>query len=112
MAKYPPSLAFLLWTLGGLCFLLALGLLLHDRPGFKEGIKGAVHTIGRVPLFFYCTHLWLYRLRPGWMVRPPFSMDLVTRAAFWLVGLVILWCLCIRYEKLKRSHPDSLLQYI
>lgn len=71
MAKYPPSLAFLLWTLGGLCFLLALGLLLHDRPGFKEGVKGAIHTIGRVPLFFYCTQLWLYRLRSGWMARPP-----------------------------------------
>lgn len=112
VAKYPPSLAFLLWTLGGMCLFLALGLLIQDRPGFSRGVTGAIHTFGRVPLFFYLVHLWLYRVRPGWMARPPFYMDLLPTVAFWLVGLFILWRLCIRYERLKRSHPDSLLQYI
>jgi hypothetical protein len=28
------------------------------------------------------------------------------------VGLYILWRLCLRYERLKRKHPDSLLQYL
>ena len=112
VSKYPPSLAFLLWTLGGMCLFLALGLLLQDRPGFTRGLTGAILTFGRVPLFFYCAHLWLYRLRPGWTTRPLFDMDLTTTVAFWLVGLLVLWHLCIRYEKLKRSHPGSLLQYI
>ena len=95
-----------------MCFFLILGLLLQDRQGFARGVIGVILAFGKVPLFFYCVHLWLYRLRPGWMPRPPFYMDLVSVAAFWLVGLLILWRLCIRYEKLKRSHPDSLLQYI
>jgi len=112
VAKYPPSLAFLLWTLGGMCLFLALGLILQDRPGFTRGLTGAILTFGKVPLFFYCVHLWLYRLRPGWVPRRPFQMDLIGVAVFWIAGLLVLWRLCLRYEKLKRSHPDSLLQYI
>jgi uncharacterized membrane protein len=112
VSKYPPSLAFLLWTLGGMCLFMALGLHLHDRPGFDKGITGIILAFGRNPLFFYLVHLWLYRVRPGWTPRPVFYLDLQTTIAFWMIGLVILWRLCLRYEKLKRSHPDSLLQYI
>ncbi len=113
MAKYPPSIAFLLWTLGGMCFFLALGLILQNRSGFTRGITGVILTFGKVPLFFYCIHIWLYRLWVGWLDRPTtFQMNLVGTAIFWVVGLVILWRLCIWYEKLKKSHPDSLLKYI
>ncbi len=112
MAKYPPSLAFLLWTLSGMCFFLALGLILQDRSGFTQGVTGAILTFGKVPLFFYCVHLWLYRIRPGWMTQRPFYLDLVSTGVFWLLGLFVLWRLCIRYEHLKRNNPDSLLQYI
>jgi len=112
MAKYPPSLDFLLWTLGGMCLLLALGLILQGRAGFDKGLTGAISTFGRTPLFFYLTHLWLYRLKPGWMTQKFLLLDLWTTAAFWFVGLLILWRLCIRYERLKSRHPDSLLQYI
>jgi uncharacterized membrane protein len=112
VAKYPPSLAFLLWTLGGMCLFMALGFHLQDRPGFDNNITGIILAFGRNPLFFYLVHLWLYRVRPGWTPRPIFYLDLQTTIAFWLIGLVILWRLCLRYEKLKRSHPDSLLQYI
>jgi uncharacterized membrane protein len=112
VAKYPPSLAFLLWTLGGMCLFMALGFYIQDRPGFDNGITGIILTFGRNPLFFYLIHLWLYRVRPGWTPRPIFYLDLQTTIAFWLIGLVILWRLCLRYEKFKRSHSDSLLQYI
>lgn len=112
VAKYPPSLAFLLWTLGGMCFFLALGLYLQSRLGYKKGITGVILDFGRVPLFFYCIHLWLYRLRPGWISMRPFNMNLIGVAVFWFVGLLVLWRLCLRYEKLKRSYPESLLQYI
>ena len=112
VAKYPPSLAFLLWTLGGMCFFMALGLFLENRPEFNRGITGIILTFGRVPLFFYLTHLWLYRMRLPGAPRPFVSLPLVPTIVFWLVGLFILWQLCIRYERLKRSHPESLLQYI
>jgi uncharacterized membrane protein len=112
VAKYPPSLAFLLWTLGGMCFFLALGLFLQEKSGFNKGLTGALLIFGRTPLFFYLTHLWLYRVRPGWVTNPLFYMDLYPTIVLWLGGLVILWRLCVRYEKLKRNHPDSILQYI
>jgi uncharacterized membrane protein len=110
LSKYPPSIAFLLWTLGGMCLFLALGLLIEERGWSDRNIAGAVHTFGRAPLFFYLTHLWLYRLRlPG--VPAPFYLDLLQTLGFWAVGLVVLWVLCSRYEKLKRRYP-RFLQYI
>jgi len=112
VSKYPPSLAFLLWTLGGMCFFMALGLYLEDQPGFHRGITGIILVFGRVPLFFYLTHLWLYGMRLPGTPRRNVSLPLSTTVVLWLVGLLILWQLCIRYEQLKKSHPDSLLQYI
>ncbi len=51
-SKYPPSLLFLLMTLGP-CF-VALSLLDRDwRPG---GLDDALLTFGRVPLFFFLVH--------------------------------------------------------
>jgi len=112
VSKYPPDLAFFLWTLGGMSFLLALGLVLQHRGGFMKRITGAILSFGRVPLFFYLTHLWFYRLTPGWITRPLFQLDLLSTAVFWIVGLIILWRLCLRYERIKREHPDSLLKYV
>ena len=110
LSKYPPSIAFLLWTLGGMSLFLALGLLIEERGWSNKNIAGAVHTFGRAPLFFYLTHLWLYRLRLP-RVPVPFYLDLLQTLGFWAVGLVILWALCSRYEKLKRRYP-RFLQYI
>jgi len=112
MSKYPPDLAFLLWTLGGMCFFLALGNVLQDRHHIIRPVTEVIHTFGRTPLFFYLVHLWLYRLRPGWVTRPPFYLDLATMTLFWALGLLVLWRLCLRFEKLKKSFPNSLLQYI
>ncbi len=103
-------MAFLLWTLGGMCLFLALGLLIEGRGWSGRNIAGVVNTFGRVPLFFYLTHLWLYRLRlPG--IALPFHLDLLQTLGLWAAGLVVLWLLCSRYEKLKRGHP-RFLQYI
>jgi uncharacterized membrane protein len=110
LSKYPPDIAFLLWTLGGTCLFLALGLVIEDRGWSGRGLAGVVQTFGRVPLFFYLTHLWLYRLRlPG--VPAPFYLDLPQTLGLWAVGLVVLWLLCSRYERLKRRYP-RFLQYI
>ncbi|MCW4051156.1 MAG: heparan-alpha-glucosaminide N-acetyltransferase domain-containing protein [Candidatus Bathyarchaeota archaeon] len=116
VSKYPPSVAFLLWSLGGMCLFLALGLHLQDKEWFHKGVTGAILVFGRNPLFFYLTHLWLYRARwpdfaPG-VGAPPFFLELGETLLFWVVGLVVLWQLCLRYEKLKRKYPKPILQYI
>ncbi|MEM3056058.1 MAG: heparan-alpha-glucosaminide N-acetyltransferase domain-containing protein [Candidatus Bathyarchaeia archaeon] len=112
MAKYPPSLAFLLWTLGWMFLILSIGVSLQRRGIIEKGLGGIILAFGRVPLFFYCTHLWLYRLRPGWAAVRPFSLSLPATAAFWLMGLMVLWRLCLRYERLKLRYPESILQYL
>ena len=111
VSKYPPSAAFLLWTLGGMCLMMYLGQRLEERPGFRSGLTGVILTYGRNPLFFYIVHLWLYKLKlPGSMRTPVLPM--FPTLMLWFVGLTVLWWLCLRYEELKRAHRDSILQYI
>jgi uncharacterized membrane protein len=117
VAKYPPSLAFLLVTLGEMCFFLAIGLLVQRLRNPEKGLTGMVLLFGRIPLFFYLSHLVLYRLRPFFMTmtRPRelfFSLTLWETGAFWVIGLAILWWLGGHYYEFKRRHKDSLLQYI
>jgi uncharacterized membrane protein len=115
VSKYPPSLAFLLLTLGLMSVLLAMGLAFQNHSWFGNGITGVILTFGRNPLFFYLTHLWLYRFRLPTLLRPepppPFYLEMWQTLIFWFLGLIVLCQLCIRYEKLKRTHP-RFLQYI
>jgi uncharacterized membrane protein len=113
VAKYPPSLAFILVTLGEMCFFLAIGLLVQRLRNSEKGITGMVLLFGRIPLFFYLSHLVLYRIRPFWMDQPRFyNLTLWETGAFWVIGLAILWWLGGHYYEYKKSHRDSLLQYI
>jgi uncharacterized membrane protein len=111
VSKYPPDQAFLLWTLGGMCLFMAYALKRQDNIDFNEGYTGVLNQYGRTPLFFYLTHLWLYRLRlpdtPGLFYMPMFPT-----LGFWVLGLAALYELCKRYEVLKRKHPNSVLQYL
>ncbi len=116
VSKYPPDVAFLLWTLGGMCLMLGTGIVLEERGMLGNRLVSGVLTIGRNPLFFYLVHLWLYRARwpdftPGYGT-PPFFLDLPTTLLFWAGGIVVLWYLCREYEKLKRQYPKPILQYI
>jgi uncharacterized membrane protein len=112
VSKYPPSIAFLLWTLGGMCVMMYIGLRLQENPGFKAGLTGVLLTYGRSPLFFYLAHLWLYKMRLPGQGRWPPVLPMFPTLVLWVVGLSVLWWMCDRYEKVKRKHPRSLLQYI
>ena len=116
VSKYPPSVAFLLWSLGGMCLMLGTGIMLEKRGLLENRLVSGVLTIGRNPLFFYLVHLWLYRARwPDYAPTngiPPFFRDLPETLLFWGVGIVVLYFLCREYEKLKRKYPRPILQYI
>lgn len=56
--KYPPSLDYLLMTLGPLLLLLAA----LERFSLPTVIARVLETFGRVPLFFYVAHLYLLSL--------------------------------------------------
>ena len=111
LSKYPPSLAFLLFTFGEMFLILALGLYLQDSRFIKNSIVQTVLLFGRTPLFFYISHLVLYRLRPFWMDRLVY-LTLWETGALWIIGLVVLRWLCSNYLEYKMEHPGSMLEYI
>jgi hypothetical protein len=95
-----------------MALILALGLSLEGRKGILGALRDFILSFGRVPLFFYCLHLWFYRLTPPGVRPPPLPLGVGGTALLWLMGILVLWRLCLRYWRLKREHPDSLLQYI
>mgnify|MGYP000990313859 CR=1 FL=1 len=114
--KYPPSLDYLLMTLGP--SLMVWGAL----TGRALGRWRAVVTFGRVPLFFYLAHLpllhamaglWLYA-HGGWAAIEAAqrsdagtggSLPLVYAA--WAAGLALLWPLCRWFEGVKARHRGA-----
>lgn len=127
--KYPPSLLFLLMTLGPA--LLLLGFFEKTVPRI---LQPAV-MVGKVPLFFYVVHFYLIHLLavtasyirygkvdemsqspdlrhfpfsqpPGWDVGLPMIYLL------WLTVLVIMFPLCRWYAQVKRTQGYWWLTYL
>ena len=125
-AKYPPSLLFILMTLGP-----AL-LLLSRLPDTVSGFWRPVVMFGRVPLFFYLIHLPLihgaaviYALAvygnadwltdaPGWSRLPKpadFGLALPGVYAIWMTVLILLYPLCASFTRKKRESDAPWLRY-
>ncbi|MBI2688387.1 MAG: DUF1624 domain-containing protein [Acidobacteria bacterium] len=106
--KYPPSLLYILMTLGP-------ALLLFSRlPDTVSGVWKHVVLFGRVPLFFYLLHLPLihgaavvYAFIAG--QRPDFG--LVGVYAVWCMVLVLLYPLCAWFLHKKRTSDAACLRY-
>ena len=108
MVKYPPSLAFLLATMG--VNLLLLGLFSRIRNEHQRYLQPLL-VYGRVPLFFYLAHLFLYAAL-GNLVTPK-GTSLPAMYLLWLLGLLILYPMCPAYGRLKRRQaPNSLLRLL
>ena len=103
LTKYPPDLSFLLLTTGVDLLLLRSWMWFDSRS--PSGGR-AMAVFGSSPLFFYITHLYLYALM-GWAF--PHGVGLAQMILVWLVGLLILYPLCLRYGRFKQRRPtDSL----
>jgi uncharacterized membrane protein len=127
--KYPPSLLFLLMTLGpALLFLWAV-----DR-GTPRVLRPAL-TIGKVPLFFYLLHFPLIHLlaiatcyvRYGsahWMVESPdlgnypftsppdWGYTLSVVYLVWAFVVIAMYPLCRWFAALKQRRNDRWLSYL
>ena len=122
VSKYPPSLLYLLITLGPSILLLA----------FVENCKGRIHhaivIIGRVPLFFYVVHLFVIHLvaliiatimgfSPRLMVielfisltksLQGFGFNLVVVYILAIAITLTLYPLCIWFWKYKNNNRDK-----
>jgi uncharacterized membrane protein len=124
--KYPPSLLFVLMTLGPA--LVALAWAERTRRGW---LGNALVTFGRVPLFFYLlqwftahgialglslaagkpvTHLFGFPGGTPPLLGAGFGLG-VTYAA-WAAGVVILYPLCRWFAGVKRRRRDWWLSYL
>lgn len=129
--KYPPSLIFLLMTMGPALVLLAW----IDRRGWRADHPLVV--IGRVPLFYYVVHFWLIhvaasvlafasygRASLAWLFMPlpsmggpaaafpaGFGYSLAATYAVWIVIVLLMYPLCRWFAGVKARRTDWWLGY-
>jgi uncharacterized membrane protein len=122
--KYPPSLLYLMMTLGPGLLLLAAFETARGR------IADTVITFGRVPFAYYIAHIYLiHALAIGYIwsmggdaswlfgefppVKPEgYGIGLAGVYAVWLVVLVALYPLCRWFSALKQRRNDWWLSYL
>ena len=139
VTKYPPSLLFLLMTLGPALILLAL--FERQSPpaagsaedgGVLGWLRNAFITFGRVPLFFYLlqwptAHLmsiiahWIAHKPVAWMfsspvdgagIPPGSGFNLAIVYVCWLAGVILLYPLCKWFAGVKQRRRDWWLSYL
>ncbi len=121
--KYPPSLDYLLMTLGPAILVLAA----LDR--IQVSRRNPFLVFGRVPMFYYLVHFWLISLSAravyvvtqgstGWAYalfhRPEgVGYPLPVVYGVWAAVVVSLYWPCRRYAEYKAAHPEKqLLSYL
>lgn len=128
-SKYPPSLLFLLMTLGPILLLLRV---------FEDGVPNALRPaliIGKVPLFFFVVHFFLIHLlavaaselrygRVSEMFQSPdlahfpfsqppgWGASLPVIYAIWLGVVLIMFPLCRWFARVKQQRKAWWLSYL
>jgi uncharacterized membrane protein len=129
-SKYPPSLDFLLMTLGPSILLLSW----LDRFKFKP--SNPLIVFGRVPLFYFVVHLYVihilaimlafiryghaeFLLNPlpsmGGMAKlypPHYGYELGAVYVLWMAVVAMLYPLCLWFARLKQRRSDWWLSYL
>lgn len=129
--KYPPSLDFLLMTLGPALMLLSWA----DGFDFKGLLGKVLHpfmVVGKVPMFYYICHLYLIHVMAivvalafgqpwKWFLRGGFFMNPIPQGYghnlpfiwfIWALTVAILYFPCRWYAQYKATHTAMWLSYI
>ncbi len=120
--KYPPSLLFILMTLGPAMIFLAF------TENASNKVSQIISVYGRVPLFYYLTHFFLLHLFAmvaaqltgfGWYAmvldQPVTSEPKLSGYGFslgitylvWITVVVVLYPVCKRYDRYKQMHKEK-----
>ena len=129
-SKYPPSLLYLLMTLGPSILALAVFEAGNSKP--PAGLRKFFVTFGRVPLFFYVlqwptAHLislalhfafgkptwWLFKAPIDWNnIGSDMGFNLLVVYLCWIVGVLLLYPLCKWFAGVKQRRRDWWLSYM
>lgn len=120
--KYPPSLLFLLMTLGVTFLFLA------NSEKLKGRIVNFLSMFGRVPFFYYILHIYLIHVIAlvfaqlsglGWqkMVFSSFidfasdmkghGFSLLVVYIVWIGVILLLYPICKRFDRYKQNHKEK-----
>lgn len=115
--KYPPSLLFVLMTLGIAFILIA------NTESAKGKFVQFISTFGRVPFFYYIIHLylihfvamiaaqfsgagWQKMILPTWDLRG-YGFSLTVVYLVWVAVIVLLYPLCKWFDSYKQEHKEK-----
>ena len=122
--KYPPSLLYLLMTLGPMFLLISAFEWWHETPGAHGAGGRFLITFGRVPLFFYMLHLYAIHAVAaafGYLISreiEPFmtygsdspswwGFTLPVVYLIWTAVTLFLYPVCRRFAAFKSRHRGS-----
>ena len=123
LTKYPPSLLFIMATLGPMAILCAYA------ENFKGWINDTMVMFGRVPFFFYVAHFALihalsilYGMTQGYEANQFFTIFMNYPEGYgtglggvylvWILVLIILYPACRWMAQIKRNRKDWWLSYV
>jgi uncharacterized membrane protein len=120
--KYPPSLSYLLMTLGGAFLFLA------NAENLKGRIVNFFSTFGRVPFFYYILHLyvihiaamiaarlsgfgWHKLILSTWINFDPgiqgYGFPLWVVYVVWIGIIALLYPVCKKFDNYKLNHKEK-----
>ncbi|RFM28309.1 DUF1624 domain-containing protein [Deminuibacter soli] len=121
-SKYPPSLHYLLMTLGVTFLFLA------NSEKLRGKVVDFFSTFGRVPFFYYILHIYLIHILASlfakmqgfgwnkmvfktWITMDPnvkgYGFDLWVVYLIWIVIIAALYPLCRRFDQYKQAHKEK-----
>lgn len=122
LTKYPPSLLYVLVTLGVAFVFLA------NTEHAKGKVVEFFSTFGRVPFFYYIIHIffihllamiaaelsgvgWQLMIFPDWITSTPemktYGFDLWVVYAVWVGVILALYPVCRKFDKYKSGHKEK-----
>jgi uncharacterized membrane protein len=122
VSKYPPSLLYVLITLGPALIFLGLS------ENFKGKVSQYVIALGRVPMFYYIIHIYVLHilalfaaLATGfevsdmvfntWVTDSPnlkgYGFNLSVVYAVWIAVVLALFPICLWYDRYKTLHREK-----
>ena len=122
--KYPPSLLYLLMTLGLMLLLISAFEWWHEAHGPHGDAGRFLITFGRVPLFFYLIHLYFIHalalliafamgadissfMTSSWEFPPWWGFSLPVVYLIWVAITLFLYPICRRFAAFKSRHRGS-----